>query len=494
MNNNATAENKIFTLYCIALIIAIYCCGIVTSLFGSIGSLSFFDLGSLAIPAFALFLVVCILAIWKQKYYFIFLIFVILAFPAPIDDLFPSVHLTNPDDRRQVVFPLITRIDLYLILGILLKLLNKPFQFRAIKFPLSLKIFLLLFPLILVVNIFKSADLWDFNLLLAYSFHIRYLILFLILLQLYDVKKNQKQLLMGFVISLAFLLVEAYINTYMKGSSRLLSGSLSLNTFANIAAAIALYTVFLLKHKQMGIGLGLFTLFIALAIILGSGTRGAIITLILAYFSLYLLSNHRRIVINLVKVFGGIFLLGMLYFFASNKDYIPERYSYQEISKKINIDLSKGSLSKMINVKSSKETNSIKSRIDLFDSSLNMVAKNPFTGIGAGRWNRYKNTYSDNRSIPKVLLDTHNDYLALMSQYGILLGLFFAWLVFFYPFYHYNRREKKNESPLTYLFVINFAMGVAALSNAGFFKHQVAAVLLLCYCITIKIHLEEHYA
>lgn len=485
------AENKLFTIGSIFFLAAIYCSSLVSLFFGNSGGLVFFKIGPLALPALAMFLVICFLGIWKRRYFFIFLVFVLLAFPAPIDDLFPSVLLTNPDDRVPVVFPLITRIDLYLLLGILLKVLQKPHRLNSIKAPLVLKIFLLLFILVFLANAFKSRDLWDYNLLLAYSFHIRYFILSLLLIQLYDIKQYYKELLLGFVLSILFLFAEAYINTSIRGSGRLLSGSLSLNTFANISAAIGLYMLFLLKHRLIGRWLGIITLVVAVAIMFGSGTRAAFLTLVLAYFLIYLLENHKKVVVNSIKVLGGIFLLGAGYILASNNALIPERYSYQEITDKIEIDLSKGRLSKIIEVKGSEETTSIRSRIDLFESSLNMIKKNPLTGIGSGRWNRYKNQYHETKSISKVLLDTHNDYLALMSQYGIILGLLFAGLVFIYPFYLYRRIQFKAGNPLVHLYVLNFAMGIAALSNAGFFKHQVAALLILVICITIKLRTED---
>jgi O-antigen ligase len=120
-----------------------------------------------------------------------------------------------------------------------------------------------------------------------------------------------------------------------------------------------------------------------------------------------------------------------------------------------------------------------------------MASENPLAGVGAGRWNRYKNEYSTDEVIPKVLLDSHNDYLALIAQYGILCGIILAWVAFFYPFYLYFKRDIRNYGALSYLFVINFAMGVAAISNAGFFKHQVSALLLLSLCITHKLYLEK---
>jgi O-antigen ligase len=201
--------------------------------------------------------------------------------------------------------------------------------------------------------------------------------------------------------------------------------------------------------------------------------------------------NHKKIIINSLKILGAIFLTGVAYFIASNNQYLPERYSYHQIANKISIDFSESTLSKIIEVKYSEETTSIKSRIDLFESSLNMIDENPFTGIGAGRWNRYKNNYSKARNIPKVLLDTHNDYLGLISQYGVVLGLLFAWLVFFYPFYLFRRMGGTMNNSLMHLYVINLAMGVAAFSNAGFFKHQVSALLLFVVCSTIKLHMQD---
>jgi O-antigen ligase len=491
MSRKREMENKLFTIFIIAFLFVIYACELITSFWGSSGSISFLKIGPLAIPSLGLFVVICFLAAWRHYFYFLFLFFIVLAFPAPIDDLFPSVLLTNVDDKVQVVFPLLTRIDLYLLLGIILKLFQKPFKIRVIKAPLLLKIFFLIFVVVFVVNAFKSEDLWDFNLLLAYSFHIRYFILILLLVHLYNINQYKKQLVLGFVISVIFLFLEANINTYIKGSDRLLSGSLSLNTFANISAAIALYMIFLLKYKQLGRGLGIVTLLIAFLIIIGAGTRAAFLTLIAAYFLIYFMANHKKIIINSLKILGAVFLLGLTYFIASNNQYLPERYSYQQIADKITIDFSESTLSKIIEVKYSEETTSIKSRIDLFESSLNMIDKNPLTGIGAGRWNRYKNKYSETQNIPKVLLDTHNDYLGLMSQYGVVLGLLFAWIVFLYPFYLFRRTRGTINSSLMHLYVINFAMGVAALSNAGFFKHQVSALLLFVVCSTIKLHMED---
>ncbi|MFX0556023.1 O-antigen ligase family protein [Maribacter sp. CXY002] len=308
---------------------------------------------------------------------------------------------------------------------------------------------------------------------------------------MYDIGKYQKQILIGFVISIFFLFFEASINTVIRGSGRLLSGSLSLNTFANISAAIALYIGFVTMKSQISKFWGLLTIFISILILIGSGTRGAFLALVLAYIIIYLTANHKKFVLNFLKVGIGLLSLVVVYFIASSNQWIPERFSVNEISKKIKVDFSKSNLSNVIKVKVTEETTSIKSRIDLFDSSLNMIMENPWTGIGVGRWNRYKNDYSISNRVPNVLLDTHNDYLALTTQYGLPLGLLFAYVIFLYPMVLHKRTNYKGSGPLNWLFVINFVMAIAAISNAGFFKHQVSAMLLFSMCCNLKMYTEN---
>ncbi|MGB6151701.1 MAG: O-antigen ligase family protein [Pricia sp.] len=485
------AENKLFTIYSIALLIAIYLCSTIVLFWGESGKILFFEIGALTLPSIGLFAVICIFAVWKRKYFFVFLVFILLAFPSPIDDIFPSVIVSNADDRKQIMFSFITRIDIYLILGILLGLYEQRFRLKTINFGLVLKTFLVLFSCVFFVNIFKSEDVWDFNLLLAHSFHLRYLFLFLILLQLYDIKKYEKELAVGFCLSLFFLLIEAYANTHLKGAGRLLSGSLSLNTFANITTAIALYITFLLKDGQIKQVLGIGALAVAFVIIVASGTRGAILAYALSYLLIILVKDRKKLVMNILKVASGIVLIAFAYYFTSSQGYIPKRFSYEEISNKVDLNFEKSGLTKVIDVRYSEETTSIRSRLILFETSINMIDDNPFSGVGVGRWNRNKKVYLKDGSIAKVLLDSHNDYLALMSQYGIALGLLFAWLVFFYPFAMHKKIRHKDDGPLVYLYVLNFTMGIAAFSNAGFFKHQVSALLLLSLCITLKLRYEN---
>lgn len=490
-NKYSNAENKSITVILILSLLSIYGLIIISSSIGVFGDLYYNSYGSLTLPSIFLFILISFFSSFKEKYYFLFLVFILLAFPSPIDDIFPSVKFSNIDDTNFAVFPLLTRIDLFLILGILIKLGKTGFKIPQLTLPLFHKIFILLVIPIFYLNLVFSEDLLDINLLLSHTFHIRYYILTILLLSLYDVNKYSKELVLSFVISVAFLTLEAYVNTQIKGLDRLTSGSLSLNTFANISASITLFFLYLRKKRKTSLKLTILILVLFLIIIIGSGTRAAFLSFVISLFILAVIESQKKFVVNLLKTFFAASFVFYAYFYASNNNIIPQRYSYSYISKKINIDLGETSLNKIFRIKRSWETNSLITRLDLFESSLNMILENPVLGIGAGRWNRYKNQYSKNQKIGKVLLDTHNDYLALLSQYGIILGFVISYLIFFYP-RNLFKSLAKNNSPLKYLYVIPFSMGISAFSNSGFFKHQVAAILILCLVILTKFRNDKN--
>ena len=479
-------ENRAITILSIVCLLSIYVLDFVTLFFFKKGNIHFFEIGKLTIPSLVLFVIVVIAATVSTKNYFLFLFFVLLAFPAPIDDIFPSVPLTSISDRNQVLFPLITRIDLFLGLGILKGAMLHGFKLKNFGLNTILKFVLLLFPLVILVNLFKVNSLWYGNLILSYTFQYRYLVLILFLISYFDLRKYQNQLIFGIFISLAFLLLEATINTYIVKSPRLLSGSLSLNTFANISAAIGLYFFYLLRQKQVKKLLGWAVVFLSLFIVFKTGTRSALLLYFISYFLIYIFSNKKKLVFNSIKIAFAVGAVLCFYVLASNKNYIPERYAYSTLVDRIKFN-SKGSLlSEKIQIAISRETNSLRTRLDLFDTSIQMVSANPFSGVGPGLWNVQKNEYKPKGEFPNVLLDSHNDYLALVAQYGFILGLLLALFVFYTPFKNFHKIRKFNQ-PIYYLFVVNFAMGLAAWSNAGFFKHQVAAILLFSACVLLKL-------
>ena len=490
-NKDIHKENNLFTLVVIFILLFTYICSITFSFFGFFDFVSFNNFGKLTIPSVLFFVVICIFAFSRKNFFFLFLIPVLLAFPSPIDDIFPSVIISNPDDRYRVVFPIITRIDIYLVFGIILRLFDLKFKIRAFKFTLLIKLFLFLFLSVFVVNIFKSNDFKDFYLLMVGSFHIRYFVLIFFLINIYNIRLYEKEIIMGFVISLIFLLIEALVNTEINNIDRLTSGSLALNVFANIAVAILVFIIYLTKYNRINNITAFISSFTVLIIIIGSGTRGAMLSFFFSIILLNILETPKKAVKKIILTGSVIILLFTFYLKALEMKLIPDRYSYSYISNRVNINFNKNKLTEIVKIKPSYETNSIIARLNLFESSINMISINPLTGIGVGRWNRYKNTYSDGNKVHKVLIDSHNDYFSLLSQYGIPLGLIISYLVFLYPFKVFRQQKKDSITAFHLLFVINFTMGVAALSNSGFFKHQIAAILLFCVCVSDQIIYEN---
>ena len=144
--------------------------------------------------------------------------------PAPVDDFFLSVLLTSVYDVKQIYFPIITHIDIYLALGIFRKIiLVKP---RIYKGGFLLPILLLLMFFVLLSNLLFSLDYWDFYLLLAHTYHFRYLLLLLILSYYYNFSKYENPIIYGIILAIALVFSESLINTYILEAERLVSGTL----------------------------------------------------------------------------------------------------------------------------------------------------------------------------------------------------------------------------------------------------------------------------
>jgi O-antigen ligase len=149
------------------------------------------------------------------------------------------------------------------------------------------------------------------------------------------------------------------------------------------------------------------------------------------------------------------------------------------------INLSETSLNKIIVLKKNDFNASLILRLNHFQTSLNMINDQPLLGIGPGRWNTYKQTYG---SKELKLMDSHNDLLATMSQYGVIPGLFLCFVACFLPVLSFVKM-RKNPSILSvklkYLFLVSFVMAFAGLTNTGLFKHQIFGFLSLILILTI---------
>jgi len=161
---------------------------------------------------------------------------------------------------------------------------------------------------------------------------------------------------------------------------------------------------------------------------------------------------------------------------------IPERYSFVQLSDNISLDDILNVKKEAQNIQLNHETSSIITRIKLWSTSIKMIEENPILGVGVGRWNKEKHNYGFTEN---VLIDSHNDFLAYLSQYGIITGALFIYFMFIFPLIIYFKLKKTNyKSKLMGLSYINGGMFIAAFSNAGSFKHQIYGLLIFnIFCL-----------
>ncbi len=455
-------------------IILFICCLSVTTGSEADQQVVFTEFTPLSYISLVLFIVLTCFSLLSERIYFSFLIFVVFAFPAPVNDFFPGVYMGDFREQGAAIFPFFTHVDIFLLAGVLKGiLLNKSVSFtkpRLLLFTLSCLFLSFLF------NFFKETRTEETLLLVQGTYQIRYLIELFLLLALHDVIRFRNNILIGFMLSVAFLLAEAIIFTIKSHLPALSSGSLANNTFASIIAAILLFLLVIRRSYKFSLfyrQLFSITIFLAVCIVIATGARMAILAFVVSYFLYAYMRDRKRS--NLSKTLYWIFAI--IIFLAAvsfASGFLPKRYNPKTIIDRIHFSELSTDLTQTIRIERSWETNSLITRLQLYTTSIKMFMEHPVEGIGAGRWNLYKNEYG----FPEFLLiDSHNGYLSVLSQYG-LLGIPLIYFIYIFPIVRIYRLRNNKEMPfLFFLALINFYISISDLSNSGIFKHQIFALL-----------------
>jgi len=424
-----------------------------------------------------LFLAAIILALRNIKFYASILIFVVLALPASVDNVLPSVLMSALTDESEVYFPLMTHVDIYLLIGIL-RYWSPNEKFRIQKrnktrFGILMVSLGFMFVSILV-NVFRHSNYIDTGLILSHSFHLRYFFLVILLFYNTSISKYSKYFLYGIALSVIFLLIEAsYYTVFVIDRGRLISGTLKVNTFANIMCAISCYFTYLLIRKKIDFKYIVILILLVIGVFM-TKTRSAIFIYVvyIAFEAIVYLTNRERG--QKWKKLGVLLVLTMGLILLSLSDNTRYALSNFRIEK---IDLSKTHLAEIIELKQNDFSEALILRLNHFQTSMNMIYDSPMLGIGSGRWNRDK-TYFGSRSTR--IIDSHNDLLAFSSQYGIIVGLFFLFCVYLLPYLNLKGSlGLEQDHSVKYLFIINIVMIFAGVSNAGLFKHQVFGLICI---------------
>ncbi|MBL7932754.1 MAG: O-antigen ligase family protein [Bacteroidia bacterium] len=445
------------------------------------------ELTPLSYISMALFLIVCFLGMYSSKLYFAFLVFILLAFPAPVNDFFPGTFLGSRFEFGASIFPFITHIDIYLLLGIFKGMMLRN-RISVIASVLFLCVIVAMF-ISIAINFFDYSSPQELALLVQGLFQFRYLVLLFVMISFYDVNKYKNYILVGIIASVLFLFTESVAFTIKSKADALMSGSLANNTYASIIASVLLFFYLIkrkYKHSKLYNTLLKIGITFCVIIVIATKARMAILALVVSYFIISFIENRQKQTLKSKLYWIGTIIL----FVISVKliaDRLPKRYNPHTITDKISIGEPDWDLTRFIRIERSWETNSLITRLELYSTSIKMIRENPVAGVGVGRWNYLKQKYGFREFL---LIDSHNGYFSVLSQYGFL-GIPLIIFIYFFPIYMIFRNsgsEKADYSYLVYFSVVNLYISFADLSNSGIFKHQIFSFLAFNAICLMKLN------
>ena len=278
----------------------------------------------------------------------------------------------------------------------------------------------------------------------------------------------------GICFSILFLALESFANTSVKGLEVLTSGSLGNNTFGNVVAQLSCLLLYYMTWSRNNRILIIPTLFVSLFILIGADTRMAILSsLVVITFVVFPTFSKRM---KVAVVLGGIICA----YYVISHSLLSSLEGKMDIATTMSaIDIS--SLTD-IEISASETTNSLLTRLSLWETSIKMLFDNPFTGIGWNLFNVLKYEYGFD---VEVIIDPHNGYFLFLSQLGfwgclwVYYILFRCWVIY----------KKTDDMDLKTLAIFNMGMTICELSNAGTYKYNVLSFLLF-----ISIYIQKEFS
>lgn len=461
------SNNRVYVLF---LFITLF-----FSFFGTLAAFITHDViwrpvGLIGYLSLILFLLLSGISFLQERFFFLILPFMIIAFPTVVNRFLPGVYYGHLVTGELITSPLITFFDVFMVMHLLHFLRTRSFR---INFSHSTSKFTFITILILLlsflVNLWYSNSADDAYILFSFLFHIKYLMWFIVLFALVDVSKYNRYFILGLALSVLFLFVEALFYTKMSGGDRLQSGSLQLNTFGNIIAAITFFFIFNWKRNTRHIWFKYVVagaILVGVVTVIGTQNRSSIVLATLGAIALLLLNRFswKWVVLLMLSVLA----IGYFVPKKSLEKRLPERFQVSGKLKSLSWNDIEG-----LHIDYSKSASSIHTRFALWNTALRMGKENPFFGIGGGRFNLYKNEYGIHFT---QLLNQHNGLLSIVSSYG-LGALVFFFYIYLYPFYLYRKLPLAAKNSLTNLYVINFVLLFADITNSGIEKQGVYALL-----------------
>jgi O-antigen ligase len=411
-----------------------------------------------------------------RKWMLSIVVFLIIATPGPLDNLFPSAWIGPASELGANMIPIISFVDFLMIFSIVKYCKKENYGWNVI--------FILFF--LLEASVFLSFLNGYFTVsqeqkpaLFLGGMFIRLVLVFIFVYGSVNNFSDIKKVLWGFVLGVWGLLPNAIYTSFIENKySRLTAGTYGLNIFGNILVFFAL--IFIItqagvtgKLKKYSL---LFTGILCVTGFVMTGTRMSVLAFLLGILMLLILCGikmRKKILI----VFTGCMVLFLSIHFTP-REFVESRDRISAVSSKNYF-----------------EGRTFHFREYLWRATGQMIKEHPLFGIGPGQWNftRYRYGVKENE-----LLDSHNGYLQIMAEYGIF-AFFFYCLIFLYGIlrgikglWMIYRRSEDAYFLENYFLICGLMVGLLSwcftdFTNSGIMKNRVHVIIWITMFVLLKL-------
>jgi len=433
------------------------------------------------IEIMSLILLILILILsWNKKGLPLLFPVLLLIYPNSVDNILPGFYLNYPFIAFSEPQQIFRFLDIVLIL--ISFRLNITFK-NDIKKSILLLLFYLFF-LILPLILGYHKHIFSIFFVLITLFRIT--IIYNIVKHLYYNSVQIKKMFLGLSIGIALVILEALLYTYIYDAARLTSGNYANNTLGAIISVIL--TILLIAKLENYLNYKYyFVLLFLFCFLIITGARAGIFSLFIVII-IYFISNKKLfsiifkgiplflftiiIGISVIKFFpeiGDKFVFGRIPSIQTMKNLSVERWSEYGI------------------------LDSFFYRLYLWKATIIMTVDNWLFGVGYNAWDYERWHYGITE---KSRLDPHNTFFQLISEFGLIIGLFIIIKILKQIFISRNY-----EVPLYFLHFGLLVFVITQLTNNSILRLNFLMIMIflfsfvfnknLCYKFELKI--QKHY-
>lgn len=266
------------------------------------------------------------------------------------------------------------------------------------------------------------------------------------------------------------------------------------NFFAEYAVCALPFSAYALANMRPSRWLGWVAISVALVIvaIMMTGTRSALIAMLILFFLLTaILVRYRKQFAfsswnRASKVLVGLVLIASIAGLGSVPSGNPK--VMQETAGK---SASQRSFLRTVSMLKGKEyaEGSFSIRAVMWKATSRMLMAHPLTGVGAGAWEVEIPLYQNSSTTLETDYYAHNEFLQLLSEYGVVVGGLFMAVLFAYLLLAAGttlrlRGAELPEAPLRAIALASL-LALLIVSSAGFPWHLAGCAALLALCLAI---------